>query len=106
MPRVFYDDDVDPAALSDELIAVLGYAIQGRAQALNLRDSGASVVVGNRRDRYWDSAQQDGFDVRSIDEAVERGGRTRDRLTGVCARRLLLRRAASRDTLPPAGGGS
>jgi ketol-acid reductoisomerase len=73
MPRVFYDEDVDSTALRDETIAVIGYGIQGRAQALNLRDSGARVVVGNRRDAYRDQAEADAFDVLDIPDAVERG---------------------------------
>jgi ketol-acid reductoisomerase len=73
MPRVFHDEDVDPAALSGETIAVIGYGIQGRAQALNLRDSGVPVVVGNRQDQYRTRAEADGFDVVAIPEAIERG---------------------------------
>jgi ketol-acid reductoisomerase len=72
MPRVFHDEDVDPAALRGETIAVIGYGIQGRAQALNLRDSGLPVVVGNRQDQYRTQAEADGFDVFAIPEAVER----------------------------------
>jgi len=73
MPRVFYDEDVPSSALDDETIAVIGYGIQGRAQALNLRDSGARVIVGNRRDAYREQAEADAFDVVSIPDAVERG---------------------------------
>ena len=43
-----YDADIDPAPLAGKRIAVLGYGAQGRAQALNLRDSGADVTVGLR----------------------------------------------------------
>jgi ketol-acid reductoisomerase len=71
-PRVFHDEDVDPAALAGETIGVIGYGIQGRAQALNLRDSGACVIVGNRRDQYRDQAERDGFEVLTIADAVER----------------------------------
>jgi ketol-acid reductoisomerase len=72
MARVFYDEDVDSTVLRDETIAVIGYGIQGRAQALNLRDSGARVVIGNRQDGYRDRAEADAFDVLSIPAAVER----------------------------------
>ena len=71
-PRVFHDEDVDPAPLHDETIGVIGYGIQGRAQALNLRDSGASVIVGNRQDHYRDQAERDGFEVLTIADVVER----------------------------------
>ncbi len=47
--------------LSDETAAVVGYGIQGRAQAKNLRDSGCSVIVGNREDEYRATAEGDGF---------------------------------------------
>jgi ketol-acid reductoisomerase len=73
MPRVFYDEHVDPNALGDETIVIIGYGIQGRAQALNLRDSGARVLVGNRDDVYREQAKADGFDAFSIREAVGHG---------------------------------
>lgn len=42
------DADLDPAPLADKIVAIIGYGNQGRAQALNLRDSGISVRVGLR----------------------------------------------------------
>ena len=45
---MFYDDDADLALLDDKTIAIIGYGSQGHAHALNLKDSGASVVVGLR----------------------------------------------------------
>ena len=42
------DADIDPAPLADKRVAILGYGNQGRAQALNLKDSGIDVVVGLR----------------------------------------------------------
>ena len=42
------DGDIDPAPLSGKRVAILGYGNQGRAQALNLKDSGIDVVVGLR----------------------------------------------------------
>jgi ketol-acid reductoisomerase len=42
------DKDIDPAPLADKRVAILGYGNQGRAQALNLKDSGIDVVVGLR----------------------------------------------------------
>jgi ketol-acid reductoisomerase len=71
--RVFYDNDADPSALGAETVAVLGYGIQGRPQALTLRDSGVRVIVGNRADEYRDQAERDGFKVLPPDEAVRRG---------------------------------
>jgi len=46
--RVFYDKDVEPAALRSRKIAVIGYGSQGFAQANNLRESGHQVTVGLR----------------------------------------------------------
>ena len=44
--RVYCDADADLAMLKGRQIAVIGYGNQGRAQALNLRDSGLNIVVG------------------------------------------------------------
>lgn len=71
MTRVYYDNDADLKALQNKTLAVIGYGNQGRAQALNMRDSGLNVVVGNRQDDYWDIATEDGFKVFSIAEAAE-----------------------------------
>ncbi len=68
--RAYYDMDANPEILKRERVAVLGYGIQGRAQALNLRDSGVSVVVGNRHDSYEETARGDGFEVFSLGEAT------------------------------------
>lgn len=73
MARIYYDEDADPRALATETIAILGYGIQGRAQALNLRDSGARVIVGNRADRYREQAEADGFRVLDLKEAAREG---------------------------------
>jgi ketol-acid reductoisomerase len=70
--RVFHDEDVEPGALDSERVAILGYGIQGRAQALTLRDSGVDVVVGNREDEYRDAARKDGFDVVDVSTAAAR----------------------------------
>jgi len=48
MARLYYDKDADLRALDDRRVAVVGYGIQGRAQALNLHDSGVDVVVAVR----------------------------------------------------------
>ncbi|MFY1633953.1 NAD(P)-binding domain-containing protein [Solwaraspora sp. WMMB335] len=58
-------DDIDGAT-----VAVIGYGIQGKAFAANLRDSGVRVVVGNRADEYRTAAIDDGFDTRPIAQAV------------------------------------
>jgi ketol-acid reductoisomerase len=73
MARVYYDQDADIDELAGDTIAVLGYGIQGRAQALNLRDSGLTVIVGNREDAYREQARIDGFEVLSLAEAARVG---------------------------------
>ena len=48
--------------LKDEVIAVLGYGVQGPGQALNLKDNGFNVIVGQRKDsKTWDKAVADGW---------------------------------------------
>ena len=45
---MFYDDDADLSLLDGKTVAIIGYGSQGHAHALNLKDSGVSVVVGLR----------------------------------------------------------
>jgi len=65
--------------LKNERIAVLGYGVQGPGQALNLRDNGFSVIVGQREEepRYWNKAVEDGFEpgrtLFPIEEAAKQG---------------------------------
>ena len=47
---MFYDDDADLQLLDGKTVAIIGYGSQGHAHALNLKDSGVSVVVGLRPD--------------------------------------------------------
>jgi ketol-acid reductoisomerase len=64
--------------LQNETIAVIGYGVQGPGQALNLKDNGINVIVGQRKpSASWDKAIADGFveglDLFEIEEAVRRG---------------------------------
>lgn len=69
--RIFREDAcADLSALAGKTVAILGYGNQGRAQALNLRDSGVHVIVGNRDDGYKKTALSDGFHACSIAEAA------------------------------------
>jgi len=68
---VYFDEDADLGFLKGP-IAVIGYGNQGRAQALNLRDSGLEVIIGNIHDEYWDLAVQDGYEVFETKVAAER----------------------------------
>lgn len=69
--KVYYDEDADLKWVNDLKITIVGYGIQGRAQALNMRDSGLRVRVGNIEDDYYQVAQEDGFEVSSIASAVK-----------------------------------
>jgi ketol-acid reductoisomerase len=68
---VLQDDDADVRYLQDKTVAIIGYGNQGRAQALNLRDSGVRVVIGSIRDAGAEQAEVDGFAVLSIAAAAE-----------------------------------
>jgi ketol-acid reductoisomerase len=66
MDKIYKCKDCDLDLIQDKSIGVIGYGIQGRAQALNLRDSGCSVIIGNNEDKYKTQAQKDGFIVKDI----------------------------------------
>ncbi|MCD7973625.1 MAG: ketol-acid reductoisomerase [Candidatus Azobacteroides sp.] len=64
--------------LKDETIAVIGYGVQGPGQALNLRDNGFRVIIGQRKDsKTWDKAVADGWvpgeTLFEIEEACQKG---------------------------------
>src|SRR3954468_8704203 len=64
--------------LSNETVAVIGYGVQGPGQALNQRDNGINVIVGQRKNsKTWDKALSDGFvpgkTLFEIEEALKRG---------------------------------
>lgn len=70
---VYYDKDCNMELLKGKTVAVLGYGSQGHAHALNLKDSGVSVVVGlgaNSKSRAV--AEADGLEVLSVAEAVKK----------------------------------
>lgn len=66
------------AVLQHETVAVIGYGVQGPGQALNQRDNGINVIVGQRKNSAsWDKAVADGFvpgeTLFEIEEALEKG---------------------------------
>src|SRR5262245_54394461 len=71
--QLLKDDDASLEPLAGKTVAVLGYGNQGQAQALNLRDSGVRVVVGNRDDHYGQRAVADGFAPMAIADAAQVG---------------------------------
>jgi ketol-acid reductoisomerase len=70
MLRFYREQDADPAALATGQVAVIGYGGLGRPMALNLRDSGLAVTVGNIADTYRQTARRDGFDPAPISAAA------------------------------------
>ena len=69
--HLYSQKDVDKKALKGAQITVLGYGSQGRAHALNLKDSGFKVVVGARKNgASWKAAKRDGLAVAELEPAV------------------------------------
>lgn len=73
MARIWKDSDVNLDPIKNETIAILGYGIQGNAQANNLKDSGMNVVVGLKENgSSWNKAKNDGHDVMSVEDACKK----------------------------------
>lgn len=70
--KVYRENDVTLDAISGKTIAILGYGIQGSAQAANFRDSGFDVLVGGRPGKSLDHAKKDGFPTASFQDAATR----------------------------------
>ena len=71
MAKIYCDDDIDIKVLNSRKIGIIGYGNQGRAQALNLRDSGFKPMIANRDDEYKDRAIEDGFEICSISHVAK-----------------------------------
>jgi len=71
--KIYYDKDADLKYLKDRTVGVIGYGIQGRGQALNLRDSGVKVIVSQRPGGpNYDIAKKDGFEPVDAAECARR----------------------------------
>jgi len=77
MLKIYYDSDADLNIIKKETIAIIGYGSQGRAQALNLKDSGCKVIVGLRKNSPSYK--------RAIDEGLEA-----DEISNACAKASLI----------------
>ncbi|NTV29235.1 MAG: ketol-acid reductoisomerase [Candidatus Omnitrophica bacterium] len=73
MPKIYYDKDADLNVLKDKTVAIIGYGIQGRGQALNLRDSGVNVIIGQREGGpNYQKAIDDGFKPMDAGKAAQK----------------------------------
>ena len=71
---MLYNEHADLTLLDDKTVAIIGYGSQGHAHALNLRDSGVSVVVGLREDSSSVAeARAEGLEVMSVADAASKG---------------------------------
>ena len=72
--RIYYEQDAPMDILQGKTIAIIGYGSQGHAHAQNLRDSGLSVVIGQRPgSANYDLAVKHGFEPVSASEAAAKG---------------------------------
>ncbi|HLF07839.1 MAG TPA: ketol-acid reductoisomerase [Dehalococcoidia bacterium] len=71
MAKMYYDSDADLDLLRGKTIGVIGYGSQGHAHALNLKDSGLSVMVGlYNGSGSWSRAEQAGLKVGTVEEVA------------------------------------
>lgn len=68
--QIYYDKDADVQQIRNRKVAVIGYGSQGHAHALNLKESGVSVVVGLREGGSWQKAEANGLKVMPVADAV------------------------------------
>lgn len=78
MVNILHDKDASMDALEGKTVAVIGYGSQGSAQAIMMKESGVSVIIGETEDLggnknpSWEKAKEDGFDVMTIGDAAEK----------------------------------
>jgi len=72
--RAYYDRDADIGLIRGKTVAIVGYGNQGRAHALNLRDSGVEVIVGGRAGTTLTLAETEKFKTMSVAEAAKLAG--------------------------------
>jgi ketol-acid reductoisomerase len=71
--KMFYEKDAPIDPLKGKTVAILGFGSQGHAHAQNLRDSGAKVIVANRKDSANGRlALEKGFELYSVEDAVKK----------------------------------
>ena len=73
MAQTWKDEDISFEPIKDQTIAVIGYGIQGDAQANNMKDSGLNVVIGLKEGgTSWQKAKDDGHEVLSVADACKK----------------------------------
>ena len=73
MAQTWKDEDISLEPIKDQTIAVIGYGIQGNAQANNMKDSGLNVVIGLKEGgASWKKAKDDGHQVLSVADACKK----------------------------------
>ena len=74
MIKKYYDQDCNLGLLDGKTIAIIGYGSQGHAHALNLKESGANVIVGLRKtSKSWGEAEAAGLKVMEVEAAAAAG---------------------------------
>ena len=75
--RIFYSEDCNLSLLEGKTIAIVGYGSQGHAHALNLKESGAHVIIGlYEGSKSWKRAEEQGFEVYTTAEAAKKADRS------------------------------
>ncbi|MCM8766493.1 MAG: ketol-acid reductoisomerase [Candidatus Omnitrophica bacterium] len=73
MSKIYYDSDADLKFLKDKVIGIIGYGSQGRAHALNLRDSGLNLIVSELKGSVnYEKAKNDGFEPIQANQLTEK----------------------------------
>jgi len=71
--KMYLDADADLSLIVDQTVAAIGFGTQGMSQALNMRDSGVKVIVGDEPgSKSWELARAEGFAVMPVEEAAEK----------------------------------
>src|SRR3954468_11349512 len=72
--KKWLEHEVSLAPIKNQTIAVIGYGIQGRAQASNMKDSGLKVIIGLRKEgKTWKQAESEHHRVMEVAEAAKAG---------------------------------
>lgn len=94
MAKMYYDQDADLEIIKGSKVAIIGYGIQGRGQALNLRESQIDVLVSELEETpNYQKAKEDGFEVLSAQEAAKKADLiqilTQDHLQGMVYKKFI-----------------